>query len=460
MNKREFHFVEVNDIEYCLFHIESQSIFRISKEFKTKILDTDKFNLEDFQKHVLSKCNSCSSQKDLPNSFPVKSISLNVMQACNMKCIYCYGDGGEYGHKDKMSEEVALSAVDWLISNSGDEKTVNIVFFGGEPLMNFNLIKKVVKYSKKKCKKENKSISFSITTNGTLFSDKVIKFLNENQFSITISIDGNKEIQDFNRPLANGKGSYDLIENKIKAMNDSRDGRTSGRVTVTELNADLITIENDLKHLGFNKIQFTPVTSNDETSNYKLSISKKSLNNIKDYYTKQSNDLLQNIKNRSYDLIGKDKILEIIQLFLSKYKKEYSCGVGRTMAAISCSGDIYPCHRFVGDENFLLGNINETKADLYQEPFINNFYRSSKECQSCFARHQCAGGCIQDNYIANDSISVPNSMGCEILKHQVEQSLKVFGNLDDSDKNFLVNIFTKKTNQKYQLPELNSVTYL
>ena len=456
MNNKEFHVVKINDSEFCMYHIESQNLFKVDEATKTKMFDLGELDTNELHQSLINKQKTKSIGET--DSCEVKSISLNVIQSCNMRCIYCYGDGGEYGHKDKMCEDTAFSAVDWLIKSSGECRKLGIVFFGGEPLMNFSLIKKVVEYSKNMCHSVNKVMTFSITTNGTLFTNEIINYLNEHNFGVTISLDGPKEIQDINRPLASGKGSYELIKKNNIAMNGSRGGRTTARVTVTNQNVAFKDILITSKEMGFNTTVFVPVTSDDDNSENKLCISDKRLNHIKDYYTEEGDKLLKKIKDRASNMSGSVRFIEIIRSFLLKEKREHYCGVGRTLAAVASNGDLYPCHRFVGDEKFLLGNVmNDINPAAYQKVYLKNDFTSRVECKDCFVRFHCGGGCIQDNYIINKSVEIPNSMHCDILKHQVDISIRIFGNLNKEDKEYLNNNLNFKNKQK---SKLNTVTYL
>lgn len=196
--------------------------------------------------------------KKLP---PITRISLNVAQICNMKCIYCYGREGEYGEKGLMDEAAACKAVDFLIKNSADKRNIGINFFGGEPLLNFQLIKKVVKYSKYLSAQNGKRIHFSVSTNGTLFSKEVIKFFNKEKFSVQVSFDGDKEIQDKNRPLKTGQSSYDFILLGLRRFLESRNGDAAARVTMTKHDSGKTKVREKLKEIGFKRINITPVAS-------------------------------------------------------------------------------------------------------------------------------------------------------------------------------------------------------
>lgn len=439
--------------------------------------------------HKLSLLRSKSAPKitkfKLPERTPVFGISLNVAQLCNLSCIYCYGVDGEYGEKGLMKEETAFTAIDWLIENSLDLPQVSITFFGGEPLLNFGLIKKVVEYAKKRCAEHNKEPFFNMTTNGTLLTDEINQFINENNFSVMVSFDGEPEMQNKNRPFKGGKGSYKIARERVRKFLKSRNGNAKARATVTGHNTDLKKVRQALIEVGFKTVDAIPVVlpessvfpdgrqrkettqspgcvSTSCSSSGDLNPSSKNLSTsfavkfvgelaktakilnqeeshiqeteyermLKDLET-LAEDTLKQIKNREH--IYDRTILDVIKRLHNPTPKLYFCGGGRTYYGISISGDIYPCHRMVGQKDKVLGNLKNWDPSV-QKPYIENYGMSHPKCRRCFARYQCGGGCFHDSLETNGSMAEPNHHYCQQMRKKLELAIAVTDQLDIFDK--------------------------
>lgn len=379
--------------------------------------------------------------------FSIVNISLLLTQSCNLRCTYCYGDGGEYGIGGSMDEKTALQAVDWLIEQSGKVRKINIGFFGGEPFMNFPLMKKVVEYSKQRVNELDKKIGFTVTTNATLLDDDKISFLKENNVHIVISIDGPKEIHDKQRPFAGGKGSYDVIIPKIKKLLEVIPDTRAHAVLVDDSKANIV--KNTLQEMGFSKVSLIPASAS--LFDYETGMAKQArkLNGLLEQMELEAKAWLTHIKNRDSEAL--EKLLSNTQLslsilsFLHNQKKHHACGAGLKYVAISCSGDIYLCHRFVGLDKYKLGNVFTEVFD--REKYQENPITQMEECINCFAKYYCAGGCKHDNASSCDSGFKPSKDMCNIKRREVELAAAVVSMLNEDDLTFLNNhkIFPPKT---------------
>lgn len=367
----------------------------------------------------------------------VKAMCLNVVHDCNLKCKYCFADEGEYrGKREIMTFDVAKKALDYLISQSGPRYNIEVDLFGGEPLMAFDMIKKLVEYAKTIEKDANKNIRFTMTTNGVLLNDEIIEYLNKNMKNIILSIDGRKEVNDNMRPTAIGTGSYDVIINKIKKLVNNREEGQEYYVrgTYTHQNLDF---SKDFEHLaeeGFKEISLEPVVIN---GNNEIAISFDDLELVYDEYDKIYKYLTQKVKagekinfyHYNINLTGGPCV----------YKRVSACGAGFEYIAITPSGDIYPCHQFVGKTDFILGNVNDIamdkikRKDLVEEFQAANIY-NKEDCNKCWARFYCSGGCQANNHEFTNSILEPYRVGCALQKKRIEMAiaLKVFENSFDS----------------------------
>ncbi|MBU3180782.1 thioether cross-link-forming SCIFF peptide maturase [Clostridium psychrophilum] len=349
----------------------------------------------------------------------IKALCLNIIQDCNLRCKYCFADEGKYhGVRKAMPIEVAKKAIDFVIKNSGPRKNIEVDLFGGEPLMAFDLIKKVVEYAKKQEKIYNKSIRFTMTTNATLLSDEVMKYLDENMGNIVLSIDGRKSVNDKVRVKVDGSGSYDRILPKIKKMVDMRDKSKQYYVrgTFTRLNTDFY---EDIKHmadLGFKEISIEPVVLPPE---HELSLREEDLPVIFEQYDKLYKDMLKRHKDGNefkfyhfnIDLQGGPCV----------YKRIAGCGAGHEYIAVTPDGDIYPCHQFVGNKDFLMGDIYNgiTNTKMVQE-FKEAHIYNKPTCVKCWAKFYCSGGCQANNYNFNGDMHIPYEIGCKMQKKRIE----------------------------------------
>lgn len=355
---------------------------------------------------------------DKSKSF-VKALCLNVVHDCNLKCKYCFADEGEYkGCRKIITFEVGKKAIDFVIENSGPRRNIEIDLFGGEPLMAFPIIKQIVDYAREQEKIHNKVIRFTMTTNATLLNDEIMEYIDKQMGNIVLSIDGRKSVNDKVRVRADGSGSYDKILPKIKNMVEKRDKSKQYYVrgTFTRANTDFF---EDVKHLadiGFKEVSVEPVVLPDE---HELSLRKEDLPAIFEQYDKLYDYLLEKHNNKeefkfyhfNIDLQGGPCV----------YKRIAGCGAGHEYLAITPDGDIYPCHQFVGNEEFKMGSIFEGSLDsTISENFKNAHIYNKPKCKDCWARFYCSGGCQANNFNFNGDVHIPYELGCEMQKKRIE----------------------------------------
>lgn len=348
----------------------------------------------------------------------VKALCLHIAHACNLSCRYCFAGEGEYhGDKGLMSFEVGKKALDFLVANSGIRRNLEVDFFGGEPTLNFGVVKQLVEYGRELEKTHDKHFRFTFTTNGMLLDDEIMEFANREMDNVVLSIDGRKEINDFMRPAKDGNGSYDTIVPKFKKLADSRgQERYYVRGTYTHHNLDFSEDVLHLADLGFKQISVEPVVA-PATADYALQ--EADLPVLFEQYDK----LAAEMANRA----GTDKDFNFFHFMIDLeggpcvYKRLSGCGSGTEYLAVTPWGDFYPCHQFVGNEDFLLGNVDDgiVRKDIVKEFKSCNVY-SKEKCRSCFARFYCSGGCAANSYNFHGSIHDAYDVGCELQKKRIE----------------------------------------
>ena len=348
----------------------------------------------------------------------IKALCLHIAHTCNLNCEYCFASQGKYhGERALMSLEVGKRAIDFLIENSGSRVNLEVDFFGGEPLMNFDVVKEIVAYARSIEKKYNKNFRFTLTTNGMLVDDDVIEFTNKECHNVVLSLDGRKEIHDRLRKTVNGKGSYDIIVPKFQEFVKRREGRGYYvRGTYTHNNTDFT---NDIFHmadLGFTELSMEPVVCAPD-----------------DPYTLTYDDLP--VLFEQYEILAKEMLKRekegrpitfyhyMIDLTGGPciYKRISGCGSGTEYMAVTPWGDVYPCHQFVGDDKYKLGDIwkGVDNHEVQNEFKLCNAY-ARPDCKGCWARLYCSGGCAANAYHATGSISGIYEYGCELFRKRME----------------------------------------
>ena len=352
----------------------------------------------------------------------VKALCLHICHDCNLRCRYCFADEGAYhSRREFMSLETAKKAIDFLIANSGARRVLETDFFGGEPLMNFDVVKETVYYAKAEAAKRGKEFRFTLTTNGLLLKDDVAEFLNREMDNVVLSLDGRKEVHDAVRRTANGKGSFDLvIENLKKFVQIRGDKSYYVRGTFTAKNLDFAKDVLFLADSGFESISLEPVV----TDIPDLAISAEQLPRIAAEYDKLCDAYLSRLaEGKGFSFFHFNVDLEGGPCLA---KRVSACGAGNEYFSVVPNGDIYPCHQFAGDAEFRMGSVYEGKLD----PAIRERFRSSclftrKKCESCFAKYICSGGCSANNYHFNGSIDEPYEITCAMMRKRTEDAMHI-----------------------------------
>ena len=353
----------------------------------------------------------------------VKALCLHIAHDCNLACRYCFAEEGEYhGRRALMSYEVGKAALDFLIANSGNRRNLEVDFFGGEPTLNFQVVKDLVAYGREQEKIHNKNFRFTLTTNGVLLNDDIMEFANKEMDNVVLSIDGRKEVNDYMRPFRGGQGSYDVIVPKFQKFADSRNQeRYYVRGTYTHHNLDFSKDVLHLADLGFKQISVEPVVAQ-ETDDY--AIREEDLPQLFAEYDALAKEMVKRKKEGKafnffhfmIDLEGGPCVA----------KRLSGCGSGTEYLAVTPWGDLYPCHQFVGNEDFLMGNVFEglKRTDIRDSFKSCNVY-SKEKCRECFARFYCSGGCVANSYNFHGDIHNTYDIGCALQKKRVECAIMI-----------------------------------
>ena len=352
------------------------------------------------------------------NSKVIKALCLHVAHTCNLNCSYCFASQGKYqGDRALMSFEVGKRALDFLIENSGTRHNLEVDFFGGEPLMNWDVVKQLVAYARSIEKEHNKNFRFTLTTNGMLIDDEVIDFLNKEMSNVVLSLDGRKEVNDHFRRDYAGNGSYDKIVPKFQKLVEAREGKNYYvRGTFTHNNVDFT---NDLFHmadLGFTELSMEPVVCPPDDP---YALTEEDMPKIFEQYEILAKEMLKRKKE------GRPFTFYHYMLDLKNgpciYKRITGCGSGTEYMAVTPWGELFPCHQFVGDSKYSLGNIYDgiTNTEI-QDGFRSCNAYAREECKDCWARLYCSGGCAANSYHATGSITGVYKYGCELFKKRIE----------------------------------------
>jgi len=348
---------------------------------------------------------------------PVKALCMNVSHLCNMKCSYCFAGAGYAGAGELMEFETGKRAVDFLFDASGDRNNLDIDFFGGEPLLNWDVVKSIVKYARRLEQGSGKKFRFTLTTNGLLIDDDVIDFTNREMHNVVLSLDGREHIHDAHRKLMNGAGSYAAVLPKIMKLVQARSNKGYYiRGTYTRDNLDFVSDILHLADLGFMELSMEPVVADrDEPHCLKA----EDIPALCEQYEALALEMLRrreegkgfSFYHFTLDLTGGPCV----------HKRIAGCGVGTEYLAVTPRGDLYPCHQFIGNEKFLMGDVLRgiTNQNLREAFGAGNIY-SRAECTSCWARFYCSGGCAANAHRASGSIDGIYELGCELFKKRVE----------------------------------------
>lgn len=356
----------------------------------------------------------------------VKALCLHVAHDCNLKCEYCFASQGDFkGQRLLMPLEVGKKALEFLVENSGNRRNLEVDFFGGEPLMNFDVVKELVKYGRELEKKHNKRFRFTITTNGLLLNDDNMKFINENMDNVVLSLDGRKEVNDKMRKTLNGSGSFDIIVPKfLKLVKLRGDKLYYVRGTFTSHNLDFTKDVLKLHELGFESISVEPVVASPEND---YAILEEHLEKILNEYEELSRKYIELKKS------GKGFEFFHFMIDLNQgpclIKRVVGCGAGVEYLAVTPKGDLYPCHQFVGNEEFKMGDVfSGVSNEELREKFKRANVLTKSECKECWARFYCSGGCHANAYNFNKDITKPYKIGCEMEKKRIECAISIVAN--------------------------------
>ena len=361
-------------------------------------------------------------------SAPIKAMCLHVAHDCNLRCKYCFASTGDFGGGRKLlDEETGKQAIDFLLKYSYGRKNLELDFFGGEPLMNFDVVKAVVEYARSKEAEHGKNFRFTITTNGVLLDDDKIDYINREMSNVVLSIDGRKEINDLLRPTPNGSGSYDVIVPHYQRLVKRRNGNPEDRWqyyvrgTFTRHNLDFAKDVMHLNELGFDQISIEPVVSEEQQE---YAITERELPRIFEEYETLAKQLIERKKNGT----GFNFFHFMIDLDQGPcaIKRLRGCGCGNEYVAVTPDGDVYPCHQFVGMEDWKMGSVKDLSVDWNKKDYFAkaNVY-TKEECRSCWAKFYCSGGCNANSYQYAGDIHKPHRISCELEKKRLECAIMI-----------------------------------
>lgn len=380
--------------------------------------------LELYRKGQLYSNDEYAKYASLMKNAPIKSMCLNISHDCNLRCRYCFAAQGDFGgERMLMPFNVAQKAIDFLIEHSGARRNLELDFFGGEPLMNFDVVKQTVAYARSIEKEHHKNFRFTITTNGLMLNDDSIDFINREMSNCILSLDGRKEVNDRLRVRVDGSGSYDAIVPKFQKLVARRpkDKDYYVRGTFSKYNLDFL---NDIKHfldLGFDEISMEPVVS-DKKLDY--SIQEEDLPRVFEEYERLSRFMIERTRaGKGFDFFH---FMIDLNQGPCAIKRLRGCSCGNEYVAVTPTGDIYPCHQFVGDENWKMGNVltDQVNEDMKNRFAMINVY-TKPECINCWAKFYCSGGCNANNMQYEGDIKKPHSISCELEKKRLECAVMI-----------------------------------
>jgi len=354
-----------------------------------------------------------------PEHTPIKALCLHVSHDCNLRCRYCFAQTGDFGTvRSLMKPETAKKAIDFVIESSGSRRNIEIDFFGGEPLMAWDTVKETVEYANEQGAKHNKQFRFTLTTNGVLLNDENIKYINEKMSNVVLSLDGRRDVNDKMRLTINGQGSYDIIMPKFRKLVDSRDPDKDYYVrgTYTSENLDFSKDVLDIYRHGFDQISIEPVTA-PAGCGYELNES--DLAAIREEYWELAEKMLE-LEDRG-EFLNFFHFNVDLEQGPCVIKRLRGCGAGCEYVAVTPEGDVYPCHQFVGNPQFHMGNITDGSFDKSKAGMFAGVSVYTREsCRDCWARYYCSGGCSAANFNSNGDINSAYELGCELEKMRLE----------------------------------------
>ena len=368
--------------------------------------------------------------QEAPADFPLQTLVLNLTNQCNLSCQYCYEFGADKvatpsGKPKFMNFETAKASVDFLLQQSAGRRGVHITFFGGETLMNFPLLQNVVIYARDRAAEQGRSIDFSMTTNATLLTPAIIEFLSENRIGVTVSMDGPADLHDKFRVFANGRGSYGIIEPRVRELIQKHRTRPiTARVTLTSGVTDVIRIFRHLKNdLGFHEVGFAPVTT---SPNQLYAINDRGMDDVLAQFHQLADEYLEYALRG--EMHGFSNVSDTLSELYQGVNKSHPCGAALGLVGVGPSGDIAPCHRFVDSDTHALGHISTGIDREKQKDFLRRGHINSKyDCHTCWARPLCAGGCHDEASVRYGDTGHPNLHYCDWIRGWTETCLRIYG---------------------------------
>ncbi len=425
----------VDEVAYDMISLfESDSRESVINKTKQKHSDISVSDIEECYEQIVELKNS--GKLFAPETFEpmagnlkaktagvVKALCIHIAHTCNLNCSYCFASQGKYhGERALMSYEVGKQALDFLVANSGTRRNLEVDFFGGEPLMNFDVVKQLVAYARSIEKEHNKNFRFTLTTNGMLIDNDVIDFANKEMSNVVLSLDGRKEIHDRYRVDYSGNGSWERIVPKFQKLVEARGGKDYYmRGTFTHANPDFLNDIQQMLDLGFSELSMEPVVC---APGDPSELTAEDMDIVKDQYEKLAELMLK------HDKEGKPFTFYHYMIDLTGgpciYKRISGCGSGTEYMAVTPTGELYPCHQFVGEEKFKLGDIwNGVTNTAIQGEFAECNVYSRNECRDCWAKLYCSGGCAANAYHSTGSVKGVYKNGCELFKKRMECAIMV-----------------------------------
>ncbi|MGD1045179.1 MAG: radical SAM protein [Bacteroidota bacterium] len=374
------------------------------------------------------------------SELPLRAMDLILSQDCNLRCRYCFADTGAYkGERSLMNTDVAKSAIDFMIQRSGNLKDLFVVFFGGEPTVNIPVMKETIEYVEAKVPSTGKNIHFTISTNGTLLTEELIQYLHSKKVAVQISIDGNEETQDRNRPYQGNKGSYSDVKENTSNYIRITGHSIHARATVTSWDADnFVTNVNHLLSMGFTTVHEEPAAG----VKGKIFINNESdIQRLIEQYEKMCDIMLEKIKKNEY--LGFDNITKGLHHCHNNKRKLWFCSTGRGYLCVGADGKLYPCHRFIGNNKYLLGNVVTKTYDPYWEKFLMTeaIVTARKSCSHCWVRFLCGGDCLAHSEEKYGDILTPDPLRCVLAKRIAELTILIYAHITKDQKDDIARIY-------------------
>lgn len=422
----------VDDATYDLIEILSPPLSEeLPAEAAARLTDYSENELREaygeiyelYQNEALFSDDDYEKFADMMVSAPIKSMCLHVAHDCNLRCKYCFASTGDFGGGRKLLDTATgKKAIDFLIENSGSRKNLELDFFGGEPLMNMEVVKEVVNYARGLEKEHNKNFRFTITTNGVLLDDETIDYVNREMHNVVLSIDGRREIHDLMRPASNGKGSYDVILPKFQNFVKKRgDGQYYVRGTFTKNNLDFAADVKSLHDAGFDQISVEPVVA-DKKAEY--AITEEDLPRIFKEYEDLASYIIDSKKNG--DSFNFFHFMIDLEQGPCAIKRLRGCGCGNEYVAVTPDGDIYPCHQFVGMEEWKMGSVyNGIINKEMKDEFAKANVYSKKDCKECWAKFYCSGGCNANSQQYAGGLLNSHKLSCDMERKRIECAIMI-----------------------------------